>query len=802
MLAKLRNYYKRINNNKGMSIVTVIIAIGFVLLLVNVLLLSSAINFKMRNVNVYAKDSFYSAEVVLDEINAGLQQMVSDGLSSAYSEVLASYDLDETTSDEKNELVKGRFYEYIKKMIGLPGDSDTYIAMPVDMSGTSPSEGLYRFVKSSTRWNETGDVNTEYGAFIRSSKNTVKDAEGYSYYTGVIKDENNKGMVLKDLVVYYRDSNGFVSSVKTDIRLVYPELNFDNPVMPEISNYSFITDTALEVKNGASDKGSAPVVTIGGNSFAYKVDTTGTRLDYKTVKDGDEKHIVATSLNLKNGGITTYDGETLWVDDITAYSSNVTLDGYTYIQDDLNFKGKDCVGTLKGYYIGYGNSLTSSKNSSAILVNGKNTKIDMSAIKRLNLAGHAYVGTNTKTSKGEYTDTNKKIGVTTDSTDKSESVEVYFGSSISAKSDQLMYMVPAECIGVNEAGLSMFNKNPLTYAEYNIIRNDDTLRLVGIDKPVSSLGSVYTLGDFMKDEEDFKTVFVRPSGSSDTLVYFYMHFKDDDAANLYFAKYYGVNKESVDKYMKIYLDAITIPSSSDLALRLNIASNIVADMNDIDGDGKKDRQTVGYIKVPGSEYDSIKESFDADNESYTEQFDGYCTKLTPNMEELTNVYLRGSEYTIEGTGSHFDKSHDNKALFNNLINEEMLKEMDGNFEIDGNKAIIKDGNVTVSDSKVHLVVATGDVTLTGSSFEGLIIARGKIIVPSGNFEFKPNDELVNECMFIEDEETHVYSVADVFRDMDEVRYVSKKKNNTEEISLEKLVVFENWTKSVDVSAHK
>lgn len=803
MISKIKNYYNRINNNDGMSIVTVIVAIGFVVLLVNVLLLSSAINFKMRNVNVYAKDSFYSAEVVLDEINAGLQQMVSDGLSSAYSEVLASYDMDETTSDEKNELVKGKFYEYVKKMIGLPGDSKKYIAMPVDLSGSSPTEGLYRYVKASTRWNETGDVNTEYGAFIRSSDNTVTDASGYSYYTGKIVEEANKGIVLKNLIVYYRDSNGFVSSVKTDIRLVYPELNFDNPVMPEISNYSFITDTALEVKNSGTDKGGAPVITIGGNSFAYKVDATGAKLDYKTVKDGDEKHIVATSMNIKNGGLTTYDGETLWVDDIVAESSNVTLDGYTYIKDDLNFKGKDCIGTIKGYYLGYGNSIEHAQESSAILVNGKNTTIDMSAIKRLNLAGHAYVGTNTKTSKGEDTATNKKIGVVSDSKDESANMEVYFGSSISAKSEQLMYLIPGECIGVNEAGLSMFNKNPLTYEEFNIIQNDASLRLVGFDKKVSSLGSVYTLGEFMDEntKNSVKTVFVRPSGASDTLVYFYMRFRDEDAANLYFAKYYGVNKEAVDRYMKIYMSAITIPNSSDLALKLNIAGNIVADMSDTDGDGKKDRQTVGYIKVPTSEYSSIKESFDDDYDSYSTQFEGYCTKLTPNMDELNNVYLRGSEYTIEGTGTHFDGSNDNKVLFNNLINEEMLKEMDGNFEIDGNKAIIKDGNVTVSDSKVHLVVATGNVTLTGSSFEGLIIARGKIIVPGGNFEFKPNDELVNECMFIEDEETHVYSVADVFRDMDEVRYISKKKTNSEDISLDKLVVFENWTKSVDVSAH-
>ena len=77
----LEKFYK---DNGGMSIVTVIVAIGMVLLMVNILLLTSTVNFKMRNMNVYSKDSFYSAEQVLDEIEVGLQQLVSDGLSQAY----------------------------------------------------------------------------------------------------------------------------------------------------------------------------------------------------------------------------------------------------------------------------------------------------------------------------------------------------------------------------------------------------------------------------------------------------------------------------------------------------------------------------------------------------------------------------------------------------------------------------------------------------------------------------------------------------------------------------------------------
>ena len=87
-------------NNRGASLITVIITIGFVAILISILMMTSLINFKMKRVNAYAKDTFYSAEQVLDEINIGLQRYISDSLSSAYVDVMENYtDYD---SEKKN----------------------------------------------------------------------------------------------------------------------------------------------------------------------------------------------------------------------------------------------------------------------------------------------------------------------------------------------------------------------------------------------------------------------------------------------------------------------------------------------------------------------------------------------------------------------------------------------------------------------------------------------------------------------------------------------------------------------------
>ena len=72
-----RRHFPKLNN-KGASLITVIITIGFIAILAGTIMMTSLVNFKMKRVNVYAKDTFYSAEQVLDEINIGLQRYISD----------------------------------------------------------------------------------------------------------------------------------------------------------------------------------------------------------------------------------------------------------------------------------------------------------------------------------------------------------------------------------------------------------------------------------------------------------------------------------------------------------------------------------------------------------------------------------------------------------------------------------------------------------------------------------------------------------------------------------------------------
>ena len=139
--------------------------------------------------------------------------------------------------------------------------------------------------------------------------------------------------------------------------------------------------------------------------------------------------------------------------------------------NDLNIKGKNSNISLSGLYNGYGNSSTDANESSAILVNGVDSTLDLSKLKRITLAGHAYIGTAPDTTTpgtgGEGSGGSGSGTVNPSDTTK----DIYTGESISVKSNQLMYLVPPECIGVSTVtNESKFVKNPITSDEYTLIQ--------------------------------------------------------------------------------------------------------------------------------------------------------------------------------------------------------------------------------------------------------------------------------------------------------------------------------------------
>ena len=78
-------------NNKGFSLILVIICMTFIGVLASMILAMSVNNVQMRVVEEEASDNFYSAEEVLDEIRANMEKQANMALGDAYTLFLQKY---------------------------------------------------------------------------------------------------------------------------------------------------------------------------------------------------------------------------------------------------------------------------------------------------------------------------------------------------------------------------------------------------------------------------------------------------------------------------------------------------------------------------------------------------------------------------------------------------------------------------------------------------------------------------------------------------------------------------------------
>ena len=727
-------------NNKGESLVLVIIVIAFIGLLAGTVMMTSLVNFKMKRVNVYAKDTFYSAEQVLDEINIGLQRYISDSMSTAYVEVMENYS--DYSVPKKRMVLQTNYYESMWDKLQVGGNNQFY--------NVAVLEG---FLKPSTKWQGADD--TGYGAIVRAV-----DASGSLSTTGIMQTYEN-GIVLKDLKIYYKDSKGYVSVIQTDIRLTYPEMDFaQTTALPDVASYGVIADA------GMVTAGNNPLA-LEGNFYAdsFTSESSNAASKKQISHTGDGQVVVKHDILLKNASFTNEEAGTVWADNIETIGANISFIGNTNVADDLNIKGDQSVITLSGTYNGFGNSIMDAEKSSAILINGTNTSLNLSGIEKITLAGHAYIGTKNTAVDGAGNLVNGK--------------DVYTGESIAVKSNQLMYMVPAECIGVDVVtGESVFNKNPLTTEEYQVIKNNPSKYLeVSMDVKVKKLDS--TLKDYIAQLNGIAQPEVVFVPTKDTpLVYYYMKFDNEDAANRYFNKYYNTNKETYDRYIKSYVDLIQFPASAGVT-RIKMAAGGVY------GGGEDDFYILPHT-VDGAATQL------ADNQiQYQQRFEALSTKLTEDYAQLTNLNVAWAV--------------DNQVVFDNVINKTELFNYiasGGGYRLEltgtqGDVILSREATVTVTNPDVHLVIATGDVEIKVPNFTGTVFTDGKVTVAENVQSIKADYSLVSSLLYYYKEiGGQNVMVAQVLQDANDYVFVMEDSEETQRTTntMADLVVYENWKK--------
>lgn len=517
--------------------ITVILAVAFVGMLVFVILYLALVNFKMKQTDLNAKGSFYSAEKALDEIRAGLQEKEGDALSSSYTQVLESYA--STTVQNSLELRKAKFNEVFVSTL-QNSLKDTNI-------NTYNLSLLDSFIKREKL--KSG----EKLVLASVSKNVGAGGTGQKQkMTG----SQEKGILLEGLQVTYVDAKGRASVIETDIRMAVPDVNFtQSSSMPDLMNMTLVANEGLLV-NGES--------TVKGSVYAGNKDTENgiTIAQGGSLQLGGERVVTNGSVFADtNSKLNCPSGTALWARNVQVKSADVQLLGKTYLADDLtidtalgNLQGTSKEGylngstvTLAGEYYGYGSEDSAKKSKasvkkmyddykdtgleSSIIVNGKDTSLDMSGLAKLMLGGNSYIGS-------------KKVNAIPGS----DGDDVLTGESVTVKGNQLAYLVPPECLFTGEEEYS----NPMTYESY--IKGLERVNTEGIseytlDHPIQKLNhmTLRSLG-----VTGVKKIFSQNGGT----VSYYMAFPNNESASKYFQDYLGIGdrKEALDSYLGFYVN--------------------------------------------------------------------------------------------------------------------------------------------------------------------------------------------------------------------------------------------------------
>ncbi|MDE6847421.1 MAG: hypothetical protein K2J99_16870 [Lachnospiraceae bacterium] len=827
-------------DDRGSAIVIVIIAMALIGIMATTILWAAYLNYRIKINDLKVKNSFYSAETVVEQIQAGVKLKVSEAINEAYQDVISNWDALGTDANRESYFLTA------------------YIAAVESKFGTTPTGSPTRYDKDmlkgfvDSEWWLEDDPNND-GYIVNDPWDTAipefKAANSVNGYGS---------MSLKNICIEYYDSNDYLSIINTDIAIDVPKLRFTQAgTIDRLYPYVLIGDEGIEMDgNTVAISGSI----YGGVDKNMKGGIQVCRDSHVTIEDasyiisgGDivvGNDAIFSSMVNQNAELIVRNV----TEDSKGFRTNVYANGLAlngghldasarmYIANDLILSGKGSNVSLTGQYYGYGNTnettleeeapktdedgnvvldgdgkvvmeeqrVNPANSSSAIVINGKNTSVDLTGLTTLQLAGRAYVSL--------YRSDEKDDGMP----------HVLMGESISVKSNQIAYLVPAECVGTLN-GRPIIGQNPVSFEtwakmleslpEYQSGTTGGTteggetgaggsdgadeeqdFRIVDASREAAKLGGAKLIEFGIPDIKASDLTGVDLENPTDVItklnqkavsggsgvrflykpekaqVYLYLVMDKDNAAK-YFTQYYNVNsnKASLDNYFNQYVsggirlkgnvqgytvvgnsmvsatdagngDTILTTPEGEKIVRLlsSVESNPDGD-GDEGGDGTEDGTPAGeagdYQEVSDNvEQTTFDESELKNRDEIIDCYENLMANLLeddPGTEETVfeNLVKLDTNPTdsesIEGLQDYLDHNHGIVEFTTGDVANALEAVL-----VDSNA---QPGNVyKVSNSKLRLVVAIGDVEVTGN-FQGLIIASGKITV-SNNAIIKKDGE--------------------------------------------------------------
>lgn len=734
-------------DDRGASLLAVLILMVVVSAIAVVITKITIVNIQMKEVERGTKKNFYSADAIMDDLRTGAREQAETALENAYVDVLQHY-VDYTSGGKNAQDVFKQNY-----MNGL----EKYFADPMKTKvDTTNDEGsvVYR-VAGYDADKLKGCIldGTQRGCFVAPADPKYEIDYGAGTFT------------LKDVRVVYKDAQDYETTITTDLVFSTPDMNFSGQSqVQEFMKYALIADDQINVN--ASNVTVDGSVYAGAGGIVASGNGTGVLNGRMILTRGDIVADMGSTLMVGNGN------SSIWAENImTTGKSAATLNvnGNMYVADDLALNAKESKVTLKGNYYGYnfqknygvGDTVaTDADFSSAIMINGKSSSLNIQNLKFLLLAGRTFIA------RGN----------------NSSNTDIQMGESIAARTNQLAYYVSDKYVktengeGVvlkwNDAqNVTIGEKEyPIGESDYAASIHVDPVKLDGwLNNANPIVPYYYTNG-----------------------VNYYLNFKSQQDANEFYAAYYAGNTGKAGGLAGTYLDkdALIIDENNKMIMTLS-------------GD-------IMYRTKPEEMFQEKAVTIEPDNwkDSAGLLWD-YCSKLAVSYKSL-ELGLKDSgqsvtpdqvRFSVTDENGHekIDKSID--PLFDKLIDRSALQEEIAKHKNPGDTgyAVYKPAadvylidNTGVYDLPTSItkgiVVATGSVKVSGN-FEGLIISGGKVTFDA-NVQVKGNKLLVSN-LFKEDQSRQDPLFSKFFRDCSG----TAASNISGQLDLDSYINYDEWKKN-------
>lgn len=706
-------------DDRGASLLAVLILMVVVSAIAVVITKITIVNIQMKEVERGTKKNFYSADAIMDDLRTGAREQAETALENAYADVLQHYVGYTSGGKNAQDVFKQKYMKGLENYFADP------MKTPVD---TTNGEGtvVYRVAGY-----DTGKVKgcildgTQQDCFVAPADPKYEIDYGAGTFT------------LKGVRVVYKDAQDYETTITTDLVFSTPDMNFSGQSqVKEFMKYALIADDQINV--------NAPTVVVDGSVYAgaggivASSNGTGELNGRMILTRGDIVADMGSTLTVGNGN------SSIWAENLMTTGKSVAtlnVNGNIYVADDLALNAKESKVTLKGNYYGYnfqknygaGDTVaTDADFSSAIMINGKNSSLNIQNLKYLLLAGRTFI------SRG----------------DNSSNTDIQMGESIAARTNQLAYYVPERYVKVESGESTLLKWNdaqkvrigemeyPIGESDYATSIQVDPVKLDGwLNHANPIVPYYYTNG-----------------------VNYYLNFRSQQDANEFYAAYYAGNTGKAGGLAGTYLDkdALVIDENNML---MTLSGDIMY---------RTKPEEMFREKAVTIEPDKWKDS--------AGRMWDYCSKqavrykslelgLKDSGQSVTSDQVRFS-VTDESGHEKIDKSIN--PLFDKLIDRSALQEEIAKHKNPGDAGFTvyhpADDVYLIDNTGVYnlptsiqkgIVVATGSVKVSGN-FEGLILSGGKITFDA-NVQVKGNKLLVSN-LFKDDQSRKPPLFSKFFRD--------------------------------------